>query len=216
MAWPEQTVATIRRLETIERELGDRYVDRKEAIRLLALATVCREHVLLIGPPGTAKTGLVDQFCRSVGARQFRYLLTRFTEPSELFGPLDIEQFQAGSYRIRTENMLPEAEIVFLDEVFQGSSAILNTLLTLLNERRFQQRRAGHGNAADQPVRRDRGAAGRSRRAPFQRSFPAPTGARPRSARTSWPTCSTWAGSRNAPCWPTSPPARSSSSPPRS
>lgn len=137
MAWPAQTVATIRRLATIERELGDRYVDRKEAIRLLALATVCREHVLLIGPPGTAKTGLVDQFCRSVGARQFRYLLTRFTEPSELFGPLDIEQFQAGSYRIRTENMLPEAEIVFLDEVFQGSSAILNTLLTLLNERRF-------------------------------------------------------------------------------
>jgi len=112
-------------------------VDRDEAIGLLVLAAVCREHLLLIGPPGTAKTGLIDQFCRAVGARQFRYLLTRFTEPSELFGPLDIERFQAGSYRIRTEGMLPEAEVVFLDEVFQGSSAILNTLLTLLNERRF-------------------------------------------------------------------------------
>jgi MoxR-like ATPase len=137
MAWPEQTITTIRRLDTIQRELGDRYVDRDKAIRLLVLATVCQEHLLLIGPPGTAKTGLVDQFCRSVGAQQFRYLLTRFTEPSELFGPLDIEQFQAGTYRIKTENMLPEAEIAFLDEVFQGSSAILNTLLTLLNERRF-------------------------------------------------------------------------------
>ncbi|HEV2259543.1 MAG TPA: AAA family ATPase [Streptosporangiaceae bacterium] len=137
MAWPEQTLATIRRLATVQRELTDRYVDREEAIGLLVLATVCREHLLLIGPPGTAKTGLIDQFCRSVGASQFRYLLTRFTEPSELFGPLDIEQFQAGSYQIRTDNMLPEAEIVFLDEVFQASSAILNTLLALLNERRF-------------------------------------------------------------------------------
>ena len=137
MAWPEQTITAIRRLATIQRELADRYVDREEAIRLLVLATVCREHLLLIGPPGTAKTGLIDQFCRAVGARQFRYLLTRFTEPSELFGPLDIAEFQAGSYRIKTENMLPQAEIVFLDEVFQASSAILNTLLMLLNERRF-------------------------------------------------------------------------------
>lgn len=137
MAWPEQTIATIRRLDTIRRELGDRYVDREEAIRLLVLAAVCREHVLLIGPPGTAKTGLMDHFCQAISARPFRYLLTRFTEPSELFGPLDIEQFQAGNYHIKTENMLPEADIAFLDEVFQGSSAILNTLLTLLNERQF-------------------------------------------------------------------------------
>jgi MoxR-like ATPase len=137
MAWPEKTTAAIRRLSTIKRELADRYVDRDDAIDLLVLAAVCREHLLLIGPPGTAKTGLIDQFCRSIGARQFRYLLTRFTEPSELFGPLDIEEFLAGSYHIKTENMLPEAEIVFLDEVFHGSSAILNTLLTLLNERRF-------------------------------------------------------------------------------
>src|ERR1700677_4792230 len=137
MAWPEKTTAAIRRLSTIKRELADRYVDRDDAIDLLVLAAVCREHLLLIGPPGTAKTGLIDKFGRSIGARQFRYLLTRFTEPSELFGPLDIEEFQAGSYHIKTENMLPEAEIVFLDEVFHGSSAILNTLLTLLNERRF-------------------------------------------------------------------------------
>ncbi len=137
MAWPEHTLTTIRRLDTIQRELGDRYVDRDPAIRLLVLAAVCREHLLLIGPPGTAKTGLIDQFCRSVNAVQFRYLLTRFTEPSELFGPLDIKEFEAGNYRINTRNMLPEAQIAFLDEVFQGSSAILNTLLTLLNERKF-------------------------------------------------------------------------------
>jgi MoxR-like ATPase len=104
---------------------------------MLLLAVVAREHMLLIGPPGTAKTDLIQRFANLIQAKRFSYLLTRFTEPSEIFGPLDFESFQAGSYRIKTEDMLPDAEVVFLDEVFQGSSAILNTLLTLINERRF-------------------------------------------------------------------------------
>jgi MoxR-like ATPase len=137
MAWPEETLRLIRRLDSVQRELNDVYVGREEAIRLLILAAVCREHLLLIGPPGTAKTSLVDRFRRLISARQFRYLLTRFTEPSELFGPIDIQEFEAGRYRIKTANMLPTADIAFLDEVFQGSSAILNTLLTLMNERQF-------------------------------------------------------------------------------
>ena len=110
--------------------------------RCWSLAALCREHLLLIGPPGTAKTGLIERFCRTVGARPFSYLLTRFTEPSEIFGPLDVELFQAGSYQIKTEDMLPHAEIVFLDEVFQGSSAILNTLLDADQRAALPQRRA--------------------------------------------------------------------------
>jgi MoxR-like ATPase len=98
---------------------------------------VAREHLLLIGPPGTAKTDLIDRFAQLIQAQRFSYLLTRFTEPSEIFGPLDFELFQSGIYRVKTEDMLPAADVVFLDEVFQGSSAILNTLLTLINERRF-------------------------------------------------------------------------------
>src|SRR5262249_38162923 len=82
----------------------------------------------------------------NVDARGFHYLLTRFTEPSELFGPLDLEKFQDGTFHIRTEGMLPEAQIAFLDEVFQGSSAILNSLLTLVNERVF------HNGSYRQPV----------------------------------------------------------------
>jgi len=119
-------------------EVKNDLVGRDEAVDLVALATLCREHVLLIGPPGTAKTLLLDRFRRLLDARYFSYLLTRFTEPAELFGPLDIRSFQEeGKYRINTTGMLPEADIAFLDEVFQASSAILNTLLTLINERRY-------------------------------------------------------------------------------
>ena len=119
-------------------EVKNDLVGRDEVVDLVALATLCREHVLLVGPPGTAKTLLIDRFRRLLDARYFTYLLTRFTEPAELFGPLDVPVFQQeGRYRINTSGMLPEAEIAFLDEIFQGSSAILNSLLTLVNERRY-------------------------------------------------------------------------------
>lgn len=117
------------------------FVGRDEAIELVALAMLCREHVLLVGPPGTAKTSLLDSFrlMLGLGEHYFSYLLTRFTEPAEVFGPVDIKQFQEdGVYKINTRGMLPEAYLAFLDEVFQGSSAILNTLLTIVNERTFR------------------------------------------------------------------------------
>lgn len=137
MTWNPKTLATVRRLNTIKRQLQDLFVDREIAVDLLVLASICQEHLLLIGPPGTAKTELVTRYAELVDARHFHYLLTRFTEPSELFGPLDLQAFQQGTFHIRTDGMLPEAQIAFLDEVFQGSSAILNTLLTLVNERLF-------------------------------------------------------------------------------
>lgn len=137
MRLSERQLRTIRGLQAVRRDLDARFVGRSDAAALLVLAVVAREHMLLIGPPGTAKTELILRFAGLIQARRFSYLLTRFTEPSEIFGPLDFELFQAGSYRVKTEDMLPSAEIVFLDEVFQGSSAILNTLLSLINERRF-------------------------------------------------------------------------------
>ncbi len=119
-------------------DVKQHYVGRDDVVDLLGLAAVCQEHVLLIGPPGTAKSGLLDRFARMLGASYFSYLLTRFTEPAELFGPLDLEVFKNESrYQVKTTDMLPDNEIVFLDEIFQGSSAILNTLLTLVNERTF-------------------------------------------------------------------------------
>ena len=119
--------------------VAEKFVGREEAVRVLGLAMLCREHVLLIGPPGTAKTAIVGVFEQMFsGMKQFSYLLTRFTEPAELFGPLDVKLFNTESiFRYNTKDMLPMAHIAFLDEVFAGSSAILNTLLTLINERMF-------------------------------------------------------------------------------
>jgi MoxR-like ATPase len=130
------------------REIEDEFVGRREAVHMLGLGALCREHVLLLGPPGTAKTKLVERFCRTLDTHPFSYLLTRFTEPSELFGPIDVKSFQEESrYQVNTDGMLPQARVAFLDEVFQGSSAILNTLLTLINERTFRDGRPGSDGA---------------------------------------------------------------------
>jgi MoxR-like ATPase len=137
----ERARRTRLRARTYQARLDDvaaDFVGRDDVVRVVGLATLSREHVLLIGPPGTAKTSLLDSFRRVLDVRYFPYLLTRFTEPAELFGPMDVTAFQRESrYRLNTDGMLPTAHLAFLDEVFQGSSAILNSLLMLMNERRF-------------------------------------------------------------------------------
>jgi MoxR-like ATPase len=125
------------RFQEAARVLNTSFLDKQEIIRLLLVSVIAGEHMLIVGPPGTAKSAIVRMFTRLIDAKYFEYLLTRFTEPNELFGPVDIKQFREGTYQRRTERMLPEAEIVFLDEIFKSNSAILNSLLTLLNERRF-------------------------------------------------------------------------------
>jgi MoxR-like ATPase len=126
---------TTRRLGEIARTIEAAFLGKSEVVRLMLIAAIAGEHMVLVGPPGTAKSALVRMFAKLAGARYFEYLLTRFTEPNELFGPIDIAAFRQGDYKRRMEGMLPEAEIVFLDEVFKANSAILNSLLGVLNER---------------------------------------------------------------------------------
>src|SRR6185295_3644579 len=116
-------------------------VDRAALVDTIILAAVAGEHVLVIGPPGTAKSEAARRIARAVGGQYFEYLLGRFTEPSEIFGPVDLRKLRDGIVETETTGMLPEAEIAFLDEIFLGSTAILNTLLGILNERVF---RRGH------------------------------------------------------------------------
>jgi MoxR-like ATPase len=122
-------------LQSAGRTIEQTFLGKSEAVRLMLIAVIAGEHMVLVGPPGTAKSALVRMMSKLISARYFEYLLTRFSEPNEIFGPIDIKAFQAGSYQRRTEGMLPEAEIVFLDEVFKANSAILNSLLSVLNER---------------------------------------------------------------------------------
>jgi len=124
-------------LQEAARLLDKSFLDKQEIIRLMILSVIAGEHMVLVGPPGTAKSALIRVFSHLIDARYFEYLLTRFTEPNELFGPVDMAAFREGQYRRRVEGMLPEAEVVFLDEIFKANSAILNSLLTLLNERRY-------------------------------------------------------------------------------
>ncbi len=133
------------RLRTAVNGASRGLIEREALVQTVALAAVAGEHLLVIGPPGTAKSEAVRRVARATGGRYFEYLLGRFTEPSEIFGPVDLRKLREGVVETETSGMLPEAEIAFLDEIFLGSTAILNTLLGILNERQF---RRGHTQVA--------------------------------------------------------------------
>jgi len=130
------------KLDRFRTALGRWFVGKQALIDLMVVAAVAQEPILLVGPPGTAKSDLVLKFRDAMGLSAddyFEYMLTRFTEPSEVFGPVDVNELRAGRYLRRVSGKLPTAPLVFLDEVFKSNSAILNSLLTVINERKFYQ-----------------------------------------------------------------------------
>jgi len=130
------------RITRFRTSLGRFFVAKQELIDLMVVAAVAQEPLLLVGPPGTAKSDLVLKFKDALGIADedyFEYMLTRFTEPSEIIGPIDINQLREGRYVRREQGKLPTARLAFLDEIFKSNSAILNILLTIINERKFYQ-----------------------------------------------------------------------------
>ncbi|NUP06341.1 MAG: AAA domain-containing protein [Polyangiaceae bacterium] len=130
------------RLGRFRRSLSRYFVGRERVVDLMTVAAVAQEPLLLVGDPGTAKSELVTKFREALGVPDtdyFEYMLTRFTEPSEILGPIDVALLREGRYVRRDRGKLPTATVVFLDEVFRSSSAILNALLTVINERKFYQ-----------------------------------------------------------------------------
>ena len=119
--------------------VGHGLIEREEQARCLVLALLSGEHLLLVGPPGTAKSELARRLHRLAGGAYFERLLTRFSVPEELFGPLSLIALDEGRYEREVRGYLPTASVAFLDEVFKANSAILNALLGLLNERVFDQ-----------------------------------------------------------------------------
>ena len=101
-----QTPQAVQRLSEVARTLESTFLGKSETVRLMLVAACAGEHMLLVGPPGTAKSALVRMFSKLVDARYFEYLLTRFTEPNEIFGPIDITAFRSGQYQRRMDGML--------------------------------------------------------------------------------------------------------------
>jgi MoxR-like ATPase len=136
-AAPQPSRVRLAPLNELRIALSDLFVGRDFEIDAIIVSLISGEPAILVGPPGTAKTAMVEALAKLVNARYFYYLLTRFTEPDELLGPLDIRALREGVYARVTAGRLPEAEIAFLDEVFKASSAIRNTLLDIILYKRF-------------------------------------------------------------------------------
>lgn len=113
------------------------FVARESLFEALQLAYHSKEHLLMLGPPGTAKTAVAEAFAAQLQASFFHRLIHPFTEPEELLGPIDIQAYKSGRYERLVDGFLPTSELVFLDEVFKGSSAILNMLLDAMEYRRI-------------------------------------------------------------------------------
>ena len=130
----------IDQLNKVLSHIKQSFIGKDEIIDLLGISLVARENLFLLGPPGTAKSAIVRLLSQCLeGGKNFEYLLTRFTEPNEIFGPFDIRRLKEGELVTNTEGMMPEASMVFLDEIFNANSAILNSLLLALNEKLFRR-----------------------------------------------------------------------------
>ena len=128
----------LQKLHEIKSALNKKFFERENEVEGILVAILSRQHMLMIGPAGTAKSALAVELTKIVeGTSYFQWLLTRFSTPEEVFGPLSLKDLEEGVYKRNTTSKMPEAHLVFLDEIFKANSAILNSLLTLINERLF-------------------------------------------------------------------------------
>lgn len=130
---------TIEKICNIKNSINDVVVDREQELDLLLCGVLSGEHCLLVGDFGTAKTMLTNMLVSSIeGAEKFFVLLNKFSTPEEVFGPINIPKLKEGLYCRNIKGKLPTVHIAYIDEIFKASTAILNTLLRVLNEREYE------------------------------------------------------------------------------
>lgn len=135
---------TADRLRKIADELGQRFYERDDVVRTLITAVLAGQHSLVLGPPGTAKSELARELTsRITDARYWEILLSKFTDPKRMFGPIDVAALSQGEYRQVYEGRATQAHIAFIDEIFKCSTAALNETLALLNERLYHPENGG-------------------------------------------------------------------------
>ena len=127
------------KFQSTRKELSNSLIERQEEIDLALTCLLASEQLLLVGPPGTGKSLLVDSLMQWMHGSKFVYLLNRFTMPEELLGMYSLSELKSDRFVRITQGKLPEAQFCFLDEIFRGSPAILNILLKILNERTFDK-----------------------------------------------------------------------------
>lgn len=139
-----QMTDTGARLRAIAGELSDRFLERDDVVRSLVVAVLAGQHSLMLGPPGTAKSELARELTgRIEDATYWEILLSKFTAPTRMFGPIDVAALSRGEYRQVFEGRATTAHIAFLDEIFKCSTAALNETLGLLNERLYHPENGG-------------------------------------------------------------------------
>ncbi|MEU4205284.1 AAA family ATPase [Streptomyces sp. NPDC045470] len=140
----EGAPATAGRLRAISEELSDRFYERADVVRTLVVALLAGQHSLVLGPPGTAKSELARELTgRIEGAAYWEILLSKFTAPTRMFGPVDVAALARGEYRQVYEGRATTAHVAFIDEIFKCSTAALNETLGYLNERIYHPESGG-------------------------------------------------------------------------
>ena len=119
-------------------EMNNLFVERDELIKLMELAIVTGTNLLMLGPPGTAKSAITYELCgRIENANYFQWMLNKTSDPSEILGPFSVKEMENDKFMRITTGKLPEAHIAFMDEVFKSNAPTLNALLTIMNEHIF-------------------------------------------------------------------------------
>src|SRR5258708_9262174 len=138
------TGTTAQRLAAIAAELSDRFLERSSVVRALVVAMLAGQHSLLLGPPGTAKSELARELTGRIdGARYWEILLSKFTDPKRMFGPVAVAALTRGEDTQVFAGRATEAHIAFIDESFQCSAGALNETLAWLNERLYHPENGG-------------------------------------------------------------------------